>query len=65
MLNEKIASLAYAELYLTISSFARNFDMELYETSFENIRVFRDQGLPYPEKGHWNIKAKVTRVIEN
>jgi hypothetical protein len=65
MLNNTISSLAYAELYLTISSFARGFDMELYESGSENIRVFRDQGLPYPEKGHWKIKAKVTRVIEN
>jgi hypothetical protein len=65
MLISAIYSLAYAELYLTISSFALGFDMELYETTIENIRVVRDHGLPYPEKGHWNVKAKVTRVIED
>ncbi|KAJ3494206.1 hypothetical protein NLG97_g4228 [Lecanicillium saksenae] len=56
-------NLAYAELYLTISQFARKFDMELYDTTYENIRVARERGLPYAKTGHWNVKATVTQIV--
>ncbi|KAL9080164.1 MAG: hypothetical protein Q9157_001009 [Trypethelium eluteriae] len=58
-------NLAYAELYMTIASFVRRFDMELYETTFDNIRVDRELGIGQPKEGDFAVRAKVTKVIED
>lgn len=41
-------NLGYAELYLTLATLFRTFDMGLYETSLEDIEVFHDffNGIP-------------------
>lgn len=58
-------SLGYAELYLTLAYFATFFDYELHETAEENITVTRDRGVPFPEKGHLMVKAKVVKVLRD
>ncbi len=35
-------NLAYAELYMTLAAIFRRFDLELYETSFEDIKIVHD-----------------------
>ena len=58
-------SLAYAELYRTIASFVRRFDMELYETTVDNFRVGRDLGVGHPKEGQFSVRAKVTNVVKD
>ncbi|PHH91254.1 hypothetical protein CDD83_1171 [Cordyceps sp. RAO-2017] len=57
-------NLAYAELFITIATLAYHFDLELHETTQENIRVVRDRGLPFSKDGHWAIRAKVSKVFD-
>lgn len=57
-------SLALAELYMTIASFVRRFDMELYETTMENIRIYRELGIGQPKEGDFSVRAKITNVIK-
>lgn len=56
-------SLAYAELYLTIATFIRRFDMEI-ETTIENIRTVREFGSGFPQDGNFSVRAKMTNVIK-
>lgn len=57
-------SLAYAELYITIANFVRRFDMDLYDTTIENIRPVREYGLGHPKDGTFSVRAKVTKVVQ-
>lgn len=57
--------MAYAELYLVIARMARQFDLELYNTTDENVRFARDYVVPHAEHGPWNVKARIAKVIEN
>lgn len=56
-------NLAYAELYMTLASIIRRFDVELYETRPENIRIYREMGIGQPKKGDFSVRAKITKVI--
>ncbi|MCJ1345383.1 hypothetical protein MMC31_003590 [Peltigera leucophlebia] len=57
-------NLAYAELYITIASLLRRFDLELFETTIENIRVAREFGIGFPKKGNFSVRAKFTKVVK-
>lgn len=57
-------SLAYAELYLTIASLVRRFELELCETTIDNIRAVREIGLGQPKEGDYSVRAKVINVIK-
>ncbi|MCJ1349230.1 hypothetical protein MMC31_007466 [Peltigera leucophlebia] len=57
-------NLAYAELYITIASLVRRFDMELFETTIENIRTVREFGVGYPKEGNFSVRAKFTKVVK-
>lgn len=57
-------SFAYAELYLTIAAFVRRFEMEIYETTIENIRTVREIGVGYPKDGSVSVRVKITDVIK-
>ena len=56
-------SLAYAEIYMTLAVFARCFDMELFETTEDNIRFVRELGVACPKEGHLGVKAVVTGIV--
>ncbi|KAF7597008.1 hypothetical protein BBP40_011374 [Aspergillus hancockii] len=58
-------NLAYAQMYLTLAMFARRFDVELVDTTEENIRLGRDKGLPYPAKGRFSARIKVTGMAKD
>jgi hypothetical protein len=51
-------------LYLTLAAFARRFEMELYETTEDNIRIERDLGVAYPKEGIFTVKTVVTGIIK-
>ena len=57
-------SLALAELYMTIAAFVRRFDMELYETTVDNIRIYRELGIAQPKEGEFSVRAKVVNVLK-
>lgn len=57
-------SLAYAELYLILSTLVRRFDLELYETTKKNIDFARDFGTPYPEEGNFSVRVMVTGIVD-
>ncbi|KAJ5575191.1 benzoate 4-monooxygenase cytochrome P450 [Penicillium hetheringtonii] len=58
-------NLAYAEMYLTLAMFARNFDVDLADTTEENIQLGRDMGLPYPSEGRFCARVRVTGVAKD
>jgi hypothetical protein len=45
----RLWSLAYAELYLTLATLFRQFDMELYETDRSCVDPKYDYFAPFPE----------------
>ena len=54
-------SLAKAEILLVIATIFREFEMELYETTFEDVRVVRDMFNGHPRKGSEGVRALITR----
>lgn len=63
MLTILISSLAYAELFMTLASLIRRFDVELYEPRAESLRIDRDMGIGQPMEGEFSVRAKITRVL--
>ncbi|EPS25624.1 hypothetical protein PDE_00558 [Penicillium oxalicum 114-2] len=53
-------TLAKAEILLVIATIFRQFDMELYETTYEDVRVVRDMFNGHPRKGSPGVRAMVT-----
>lgn len=53
-------SLAKAELLLVISTIFREFEMKLFETTFEDVRVVRDMFNGHPRKGSKGVRALIT-----
>ncbi|ORY63203.1 cytochrome P450 [Pseudomassariella vexata] len=56
-------NLAYAELFMTLASMIRRFDIELYETGPDNIRIDHEMGIGQPKEGEFSVRAKITNVI--
>ncbi|KAJ6139929.1 hypothetical protein N7471_006415 [Penicillium samsonianum] len=57
-------NLAYAEIYLSLAHIARRFEFALYETTIDNICVYRDMGIGCPEVGLFGVKATVEGLVE-
>ncbi|KAI4659907.1 uncharacterized protein J4E79_005709 [Alternaria viburni] len=55
-------NLAYAELYLTIAAMVQNFDLELVDSSIENITPDRDFGLAFDKNYNFGVNLRVTKV---
>ncbi|KAL5610623.1 hypothetical protein FOBRF1_006740 [Fusarium oxysporum] len=53
-------NLAYAELYIAIARIATSFDMELYNTTLEDVQVYHIRLTGYPRRGTGEIKATFT-----
>ncbi|KAL2859085.1 cytochrome P450 [Aspergillus pseudodeflectus] len=58
-------NLGYAELYFTLASFATYFDYELHDTTEASVRVARDCGVPFPETGHFMVRARVVGIYQD
>ncbi|KJZ68590.1 Trichodiene oxygenase [Hirsutella minnesotensis 3608] len=62
--------LALAELYLTIARLVRTFDMELHETTMDNIKIHHVRLIGYPDKAknrenvRGEVKVKVVRKLQ-
>jgi hypothetical protein len=56
-------SLAYAELYLTLAKIIPRFEMELYETTVEDVKPARDFFVPIPNLDSKGVRAKVVEIL--
>ena len=57
-------SLAYAELYLALAILMSRFELENYETTFENdIKVSRDFFIGVPKAGSKGVRAKIVGLM--
>lgn len=52
-------SLAYAELYMTLATIFRRFELELFETTRETVQYSRDYFNSFPEKGCDGVKVMI------
>ena len=63
-------SIAYAELYLTIARIVRTFNMDLYETTLEDVEIHHTRIMGYPRKAkrqeneRGKVKVKVAGKTE-
>jgi hypothetical protein len=58
-----IHSLAYAEIYLTIGTIFRRFDLELYETTIDDVKIERDFFVAAPSLSSKGIRGLVKGVM--
>lgn len=56
----KMKSLAHAELYLTLGTVLRKFELENFETTVSDVRIARDYFVGVPEPGSKGVRAVVT-----
>jgi hypothetical protein len=56
-------SLAYAEMYLTVAAVAMKFDLELVDSSIENITPYRDFNLAFDKEYNFGVNFKVKKVL--
>ncbi|GAM33997.1 hypothetical protein TCE0_013f01297 [Talaromyces pinophilus] len=56
-------NLAYAELFLTLGTVLSRFDMKIYKTTTEDVRVARDYFVGVPEPGSQGVRVTVERVL--
>ena len=54
-----MASLAHAELYLTLATLFRRYDMQLFKTRREDVEPARDFFVPAPEPGGNGLRIMV------
>ncbi|KAL1798300.1 hypothetical protein ACET3X_002337 [Alternaria dauci] len=57
-------NLAYAELYLTVAAMVQDFDLELVDSSIENITPDRDFGLAFDKNYNFGVKFKIVKVLQ-
>ncbi|KAJ5726764.1 benzoate 4-monooxygenase cytochrome P450 [Penicillium malachiteum] len=58
-------NLSFHVLYLTISSFVRQFDMELYKTTLDDLTIVSDYGLGLTRNGEVEVLVKVSNVLKD
>lgn len=56
------ASLAYAELYLTLAKIMPRFEMDLFETTVEDVEPERDFFVAVPKLDSKGVRVKVVGV---
>ncbi|KAJ6004592.1 hypothetical protein N7540_012961 [Penicillium herquei] len=57
--------LAIAEMFLTLSTLIRRFDIEIYDTPQANIECACDFGVPYPEHGNLSVRTLITGLVQD
>ncbi|KAF1835134.1 benzoate 4-monooxygenase cytochrome P450 [Decorospora gaudefroyi] len=57
-------NLAYAELYLSVAALVQNFEMELVDSSIENIIPYRDMGLAFDKEYNFGVNFKISKVLQ-
>lgn len=54
-----LTSLARAEILLAIATIFREFEMELYETTVDEVRIVRDMFNGHPRKGSQGVRVMI------
>jgi cytochrome P450 len=52
-------NLAYAELFLMLSTLFRRYEMKLYETGVDSVKLYGDFFLPKPKPGTEGVQVLV------
>ncbi|KAE8325999.1 cytochrome P450 [Aspergillus sergii] len=58
-------NLAFLELYMTLAYFVRRFDVELVDTTVEDMRIVRDMGVGFTHRGEPSVYGRIMRVYED
>ncbi|KAL3485049.1 cytochrome P450 [Aspergillus germanicus] len=58
-------NIAYAELYMVIARFAREFNMDLHNTTDADIAYDRDYAVWHSNNGPWSVGVQVSGVLED
>lgn len=61
--NLHLNSLAYAEMFLTLATVLPRFDMKIYKTTTEDVRVARDHFVGVPEPGSQGVRVTIDRIL--
>jgi hypothetical protein len=56
-------SLAYAELYLTLGIILSRFELENYETTFDDVTIHRDFFVGVPKEGSKGVRITITGKV--
>lgn len=56
--------MAMAELYMVTAMVVRKFDMELYETTQDEMLPYRDHLIPSPKERKDGLQVLITKVLE-
>lgn len=54
-----MTSLARAEILLAVATIFRDFEMELHETTVEDVRIVRDMFNGHPRKGSQGVRVMI------
>jgi cytochrome P450 len=54
-------NLAWAEMYLMLSTIFRHYEMELYETDLDSVKIYAEYFLPAVKPGKEGIKVLVRK----
>lgn len=57
-------NLAYAELFLTIAAVFRRFDLELFETTIDDVKIVRDAFVGAPRAGSKGVRVLVKKELK-
>ena len=60
--SDEQASLAYAEMRLTLATVLRRFEMENFETTKKDVQIARDYFVGVPEPGSKGVRVTVSKV---
>ncbi|KAF1810551.1 cytochrome protein [Eremomyces bilateralis CBS 781.70] len=58
-------NLAYAEMFLTLASVFRRFDLELHETTIDDVKITRDAFVAAPKDGSKGVRGTVRGLRKN
>lgn len=60
-----MASLAYAELYLTLAMVVRRFNFEIHETDVTDVKMRHDFMVPSPKTNSKGVRVTVKNIEIN
>ncbi|OGM47432.1 benzoate 4-monooxygenase cytochrome P450 [Aspergillus bombycis] len=58
-------NLAFLELYMALAYYVRRFDIELVNTTVEDMRIVRDMGVGFTHRGEPSVYARIVKVYED
>lgn len=61
---DQSSSLAYMELFLTVAAFVRRFNLELVDTTPDDVRVVREYMVGFTKKGNVKVNGRLSLVDE-